>query len=156
MVKNSPRQDLTLQHFPARITQVWIQQHPTRQRPIPGAWCISRFLRSTQEGVSQSGGVRTSVVALSPAMASASFAPLKRRYQKIPGSGLHSPVLSTRKQLGTDSLNITGINEAVTWAGTRGITSEQMKAVLELSTAEVFILCISSKNKPDLLTQVDK
>lgn len=84
VVKNSLRQGLTLQHFPAHIAQACIQQHPTHQHPIPRAGCISWFLGSTQEGVLQSGGVRTSDIVLSPAMTSASLLPGRedtRRYQ---------------------------------------------------------------------------
>lgn len=75
--------------------------------------------------------------------------------EKIPGSGLDNPIPLAEKQPMTDSLAIARINEAVIWAETQAITAEQIKTELELRTAEVFILCIPSKNKPNLLTQVD-
>lgn len=80
------------------------------------------------------------------------LAPQERRYR---GAGLHSRIQSAKKQPTTDSLALVGINEAVIWAGTQGITAQQIKTELELRTAEIFILCIPSKNKPNLLTQVD-
>ena len=73
----------------------------------------------------------------------------------MPESGLHSPIPSAKKQPMTNSLAIAGINEAVIRAWARGITAEQIRTELELHTTEVFIFCIPSKNKPNLLTQVD-
>lgn len=54
-----------------------------------------------------------------------------------------------------DSRAIAGVNEAVIWAGTVGITAEQIITELGCRAAEVFSFCILSKNKPNLLAQVD-
>lgn len=136
---------------PPHITQAWIQQHLTLRHPVPRAGCIPSFLGSTQERVSPGRGVRTSD-SPQPSAGLRLLAPQERRSQD---SGFPSPIPSAKKQPTSDSLAIAGINEAVIWAGTRGITAEQIKTELELRTAEVFILCIPSKNKPNLLTQVD-
>lgn len=153
VVENRLRQDLTLQHSPPASHNPGVNPAASdAPASRPQGWMHSLISgEHSGKGIAWPRG-QNEWRSPQPSAGLRLLAPQERRSQD---SGFPSPVPSAKKQPTSDSLAIARINEAVIWAGTRGITAEQIKTELELRTAEVFILCIPSKNKPNLLTQVD-